>query len=129
LKDTFFHHACAQAVCEDCRIMSEEYAQLLEIRTERLYWLEQQHELMVHQVEQLKKEVKSWEEIATLGYSEIIQRFLRSESDKAMRAGREAERRRWAKFEADLKAMQAEIKRTKGRVDPCQKSKTATRSK
>ena len=100
-KPKFLCARCSTVMCADCQQIAAEYEQLLGMRTIALMNADIEIKELKHQVNFLTRSVESWQHVALAGYPDVIQAYLKSETEKAIKKGRAEERRLWKKLGID----------------------------
>ena len=75
-KAGFLCDACRQGMCDDCREIADEYAELLQMRTNALQAANYQVEKISEELHTLKRRAAMWEELSKMGMPEIIIKWM-----------------------------------------------------
>lgn len=75
---SFLCTQCRRCMCNDCKRIADEYAELLGMRNRALYQADQEMERMKRELEIAQRRQQGAEEVAKMGYSKIMLGYLDS---------------------------------------------------
>ena len=78
-KNNFLCANCRREMCDDCKSIADEYAELLAMRTRALVAANQKIEELLEQLKTAKRQSADWERHAKLGMPELILAWLDSQ--------------------------------------------------
>ena len=77
----FLCSSCRRDMCDDCKEIADEYAELLALRSNALNTANYKLETLTKEFESFKRKAAIWEELSKMGMSEIITKWMDSLSE------------------------------------------------
>lgn len=107
----FPHRTCMAVICDDCREIAEEYAELSARRGLALFAADEQIAELKREVERQTDLAQMWEDNLKIGYPEIMRAWLTDMANKAFKKGQRDMRKELAKIEKARAKIEASLKR------------------
>ena len=96
-KPQFLCGHCKDVLCNDCQSIASEYEFLHQVRSLELIRNQDEIIRLHREIAELRRDVEIWKDIAQIGYSDVIKKWMDSEVAKAIKAGRASMRREMKK--------------------------------
>lgn len=74
--NTFLCTRCRRSMCKDCTSIADEYADLLQRRTQALSLANHRVEELQQELERVKHKAALWEEMSKVGLPAVIQQWM-----------------------------------------------------
>lgn len=87
MRDIFLCNSCHRNLCNDCREISDEYAELFALRTQALATTESTLSKQSEELRSVKRQLVEWQRMAKLGYAEVLAEWMDSQVEARVAEG------------------------------------------